>query len=148
MAARSGLCCCCAGALIRDESSVRGDLPSTETTARWAYSTRFVYGWGDTGRPQQATAGWLAALPVFEPHWQAGPDRATVLTCAGGDATQRLVFPSLLSSGLLAGRHADERAAEHSVLPVLPVWAACSTLPAGGLSPLTAPVPSRAVHCR
>jgi tocopherol cyclase len=28
-------------------------------------------GWGGgPGQKQQATAGWLAALPVFEPHWQ------------------------------------------------------------------------------
>lgn len=39
-------------------------------TARWAYSTRPVYGWGNVGSKQKATAGWLAAFPVFEPHWQ------------------------------------------------------------------------------
>ncbi|GAQ89951.1 tocopherol cyclase [Klebsormidium nitens] len=36
----------------------------------WDYQIRPIYGWGDTGAPQKATAGWLAALPVFEPHWQ------------------------------------------------------------------------------
>jgi len=42
----------------------------TVPTARWEYSTRPIYGWGDSGKEQKATAGWLAALPVFEPHWQ------------------------------------------------------------------------------
>ncbi|KAH0453104.1 hypothetical protein IEQ34_017428 [Dendrobium chrysotoxum] len=39
-------------------------------TARWEYSTRPVYGWGDIKSKQKSTAGWLAAFPVFEPHWQ------------------------------------------------------------------------------
>ncbi|KAJ0030801.1 hypothetical protein Pint_12817 [Pistacia integerrima] len=39
-------------------------------TARWEYSTRPVYGWGNVGSKQKSTAGWLAAFPVFEPHWQ------------------------------------------------------------------------------
>lgn len=43
---------------------------TTVKTIKWAYSTRPVYGWGDTDKNQRATAGWLAALPVFEPHWQ------------------------------------------------------------------------------
>ncbi|KAI5073573.1 hypothetical protein GOP47_0011586 [Adiantum capillus-veneris] len=43
---------------------------TTAKTVKWAYSTRPVYGWGDTDKTQRATAGWLAALPVFEPHWQ------------------------------------------------------------------------------
>jgi tocopherol cyclase len=42
----------------------------TVPTAKWEYSTRPTYGWGDKGGEQKATAGWLAALPVFEPHWQ------------------------------------------------------------------------------
>lgn len=43
---------------------------TTAKTIKWAYSTRPIYGWGDIDRNQRATAGWLAALPVFEPHWQ------------------------------------------------------------------------------
>lgn len=39
-------------------------------TARWEYSTRPIYGWGNVGSKQKSTAGWLAAFPVFEPHWQ------------------------------------------------------------------------------
>lgn len=27
-------------------------------------------GWGDLNQSQKATSGWLAILPVFEPHWQ------------------------------------------------------------------------------
>jgi len=42
----------------------------TVETARWQYSTRPVYGWGDVKSRQKSTAGWLAAFPVFEPHWQ------------------------------------------------------------------------------
>lgn len=48
----------------------RSTYVQTVKTARWEYSTRPVYGWGDVGSKQKATAGWLAALPVFEPHWQ------------------------------------------------------------------------------
>lgn len=29
-----------------------------------------MYGWGDVKSKQKSTAGWLAAFPVFEPHWQ------------------------------------------------------------------------------
>lgn len=47
-----------------------GLLPSTVKSVRWAFSVRPVLGWGNVGEKQQATAGWLASLPVFEPHWQ------------------------------------------------------------------------------
>ncbi|KAK6912736.1 Tocopherol cyclase [Dillenia turbinata] len=53
---------------IRDDG--RSDHAQTVKTARWEYSTHPVYGWGDIGSKQKATAGWLAAFPVFEPHWQ------------------------------------------------------------------------------
>ncbi|XP_048331844.2 tocopherol cyclase, chloroplastic-like isoform X2 [Ziziphus jujuba] len=53
---------------IRDDG--RSDYVETVKTARWEYSTRPVYGWGDVGSQQKSTAGWLAAFPVFEPHWQ------------------------------------------------------------------------------
>lgn len=29
-----------------------------------------MYGWGDVTSKQKSTAGWLAAFPFFEPHWQ------------------------------------------------------------------------------
>eukprot|EP00262_Sarcandra_glabra_P012044 TRINITY_DN3006_c0_g1_i1.p1 TRINITY_DN3006_c0_g1~~TRINITY_DN3006_c0_g1_i1.p1 ORF type:complete len:480 (-),score=68.94 TRINITY_DN3006_c0_g1_i1:45-1484(-) len=48
----------------------RSTSMETVKTARWEYSTCPVYGWGDLGSKQKATAGWLAAFPVFEPHWQ------------------------------------------------------------------------------
>ncbi|KAM2544478.1 hypothetical protein FF1_016951 [Malus domestica] len=53
---------------IRDDG--RSDYVETVPTARWEYSTRPIYGWGDVGSKQKSTAGWLAAFPVFEPHWQ------------------------------------------------------------------------------
>lgn len=59
------------GALVADETGAAGDLPSTVAGARWAFSVRPVSGWGAPQEQQRATAGWLAALPVFEPHWQA-----------------------------------------------------------------------------
>lgn len=48
----------------------RTDYAETVKSARWEYSTRPVFGWGDVGGKQKSTAGWLAAFPVFEPHWQ------------------------------------------------------------------------------
>ncbi|OWM86610.1 hypothetical protein CDL15_Pgr015645 [Punica granatum] len=53
---------------IRDD--VRSNSVETVKTARWEYSTRPVYGWGDVGSRQKSTAGWLAAFPLFEMHWQ------------------------------------------------------------------------------
>ena len=58
------------GAIVRQEAGAGGSLPSTVGSCRWAFSVRPVVGWGDAGARQKATAGWLAALPVFEPHWQ------------------------------------------------------------------------------
>lgn len=60
----------CLGSLESDDSSAAGELPPTVKSIKWAYSTRPVYGWGNSGADQKSTAGWLAALPVFEPHWQ------------------------------------------------------------------------------
>ncbi|KAG8375575.1 hypothetical protein BUALT_Bualt10G0114800 [Buddleja alternifolia] len=53
---------------IRDDG--RTNYTEIVKTARWAYNTRPVYGWGNVGSKQKPTAGWLAAFPVFEPHWQ------------------------------------------------------------------------------
>ena len=58
------------GSIVRAEAGAAGSLPSTVDSCRWAFSVRPVVGWGDAGGRQKATAGWLAALPVFEPHWQ------------------------------------------------------------------------------
>ncbi|KAK2661207.1 hypothetical protein Ddye_007740 [Dipteronia dyeriana] len=53
---------------IRDDG--RSNNLKTVKSARWEYSTRPIYGWGNVGSKQKSTAGWLAAFPVFEPHWQ------------------------------------------------------------------------------
>ncbi|CAL5022632.1 unnamed protein product [Urochloa decumbens] len=53
---------------IRDDG--RSKYVPNVQTARWEYSTRPVYGWGDVESKQLSTAGWLAAFPFFEPHWQ------------------------------------------------------------------------------
>ncbi|XP_058074300.1 probable tocopherol cyclase, chloroplastic isoform X1 [Magnolia sinica] len=53
---------------IRDDG--RSDNMKIVKTARWEYSTRPVYGWGNVDSKQKSTAGWLAAFPIFEPHWQ------------------------------------------------------------------------------
>ncbi|TYI79876.1 hypothetical protein E1A91_D05G052000v1 [Gossypium mustelinum] len=53
---------------IRDDG--RTSYARTVKAACWEYSTRPTYGWGDVGSKQKSTAGWLAAFPIFEPHWQ------------------------------------------------------------------------------
>lgn len=53
-----------------DGAAALDELKATVPSCRWEYSVRPVYSWGERGTDQQATAGWLAALPVFEPHWQ------------------------------------------------------------------------------
>ncbi|XP_024317006.1 probable tocopherol cyclase, chloroplastic isoform X2 [Brachypodium distachyon] len=53
---------------IRDDG--RSKYVPNVQTARWEYSTRPVCGWGDVTSKQKSTAGWLAAFPLFEPHWQ------------------------------------------------------------------------------
>ncbi|KAL4432855.1 hypothetical protein ABPG77_008181 [Micractinium sp. CCAP 211/92] len=58
------------GSIVRAEEGASGSLHSTVDSCRWAFSVRPVYGWGDEGERQRSTAGWLASLPVFEPHWQ------------------------------------------------------------------------------
>ena len=37
---------------------------------RWQYQVKPIYGWGNPQHLQQATAGWLSYLPIFEPGWQ------------------------------------------------------------------------------
>jgi tocopherol cyclase len=39
-------------------------------SARWKYHVRPIAGWGSAHGSQRATAGWLSALPIFEPGWQ------------------------------------------------------------------------------
>lgn len=58
------------GHLSLESKGVGGYIKPGVKECSWAYSTKRVHGWGDVGGKQLATAGWLAALPVFEPHWQ------------------------------------------------------------------------------
>ena len=44
--------------------------PGSGSSARWQYKIQPMYGWGDVGKPQQSTAGWLSSLQIFEPGWQ------------------------------------------------------------------------------
>ncbi len=59
-----------AGSVVAKEQGAQGKLPSHVSSAKWSFTVQPVYGWGDSGGKQKSTAGWLAALPVFEPHWQ------------------------------------------------------------------------------
>lgn len=65
----------------------------TVKSARWEYSTCPVYGWGDVMSKQKATAGWLAAFPVFEPHWQI---------CMAGGLSTGIVFIQFICDSDLA----------------------------------------------
>lgn len=38
--------------------------------ARWYFTVQPVYRWGQPWALQQATAGWMSFLPIFEPGWQ------------------------------------------------------------------------------
>jgi tocopherol cyclase len=58
------------GCIIDSPGTCPGSLPADVPFAYWSFAVQPVYGWGNAGEQQQSTAGWLAALPVFEPHWQ------------------------------------------------------------------------------
>eukprot|EP00241_Pyramimonas_parkeae_P004526 CAMPEP_0114272710 /NCGR_PEP_ID=MMETSP0058-20121206/28637_1 /TAXON_ID=36894 /ORGANISM="Pyramimonas parkeae, CCMP726" /LENGTH=882 /DNA_ID=CAMNT_0001391973 /DNA_START=28 /DNA_END=2676 /DNA_ORIENTATION=- len=59
------------GQLSAERGGAGPGPPSTVDTCKWSYATETVYGWGgNSSQKQLSTAGWLAALPVFEPHWQ------------------------------------------------------------------------------
>jgi tocopherol cyclase len=57
---------------LRADGATAGAGPSSSVgSASWSFRVEPAAGWG--GGPaavQRSTAGWLAALPVFEPHWQ------------------------------------------------------------------------------
>ena len=65
------------------ERFVQGGWQLTETqhqgrledgSVSWCYTIAPKLGWGGGGEAKQySTAGWLAALPVFEPHYQVKP---------------------------------------------------------------------------
>ncbi len=44
--------------------------PGSGQVAKWHYVVQPVYGWGQSGRKQQSTAGWLSQFQIFEPGWQ------------------------------------------------------------------------------
>ncbi|CCQ53308.1 tocopherol cyclase family protein [Crocosphaera watsonii WH 8501] len=44
--------------------------PVTNNYCRWCYDIRPVDGWGNRFYSQEATAGWLSFLPIFDPGWQ------------------------------------------------------------------------------
>jgi tocopherol cyclase len=46
----------------------QGALPAQN--CRWCYEIIPIYGWGQAQQIQQATAGILSYLPIFEPGWQ------------------------------------------------------------------------------
>lgn len=58
------------GNIIASEKGASGDLMSTVDSCRWELSIEPKSGWGKPSGRQKSTAGWLAALPIFEPHWQ------------------------------------------------------------------------------
>ncbi len=44
--------------------------PVSKNYCRWCYKIKPIDGWGHRFYPQQATAGWLSFLPIFDPGWQ------------------------------------------------------------------------------
>ncbi len=58
------------GAIVAEESGAGGPPLSTVGSASWCLNITPVSGWGNDRGSQQATAGWLSTLAVFEPHWQ------------------------------------------------------------------------------
>ncbi|GAB5358959.1 hypothetical protein AAMO2058_000503800 [Amorphochlora amoebiformis] len=47
-----------------------GSIDESVSECRWEIETRPSKGWGENFEKQKSTAGWLSALPIFEPHWQ------------------------------------------------------------------------------
>jgi tocopherol cyclase len=44
--------------------------PGSGRAVSWCYEIQPIYGWGDSRKPQQSTAGWLSQFQIFEPGWQ------------------------------------------------------------------------------
>jgi hypothetical protein len=81
---------------VADDGGAPGNLLSTVLSAKWAFSIKPVDGWGPRNGKQQATAGWLSALPVFEPHWQARQNMPHILHMPlGSSCSASSAFPSL-----------------------------------------------------
>lgn len=62
--------------------------PLRNEYCRWEYQIKPVYGWGKVQQLQQATAGWLSYLPIFDPGWQ--------ITMAHGLATGQIEWQGSL----------------------------------------------------
>ncbi|HBL09960.1 MAG TPA: tocopherol cyclase [Cyanobacteria bacterium UBA11162] len=43
---------------------------ATNSSCRWQYEIKPIYGWGNQNGLQQSTAGWLSYFQIFEPGWQ------------------------------------------------------------------------------
>jgi tocopherol cyclase len=44
--------------------------PKSQNYCSWQYKIKPIYGWGNANLKQQATAGWLSYLPLYDPGWQ------------------------------------------------------------------------------
>ena len=44
--------------------------PKSKNYYSWQYKIEPIYGWGNVNSQQQATAGWLSYLPLYDPGWQ------------------------------------------------------------------------------
>lgn len=44
--------------------------PANKNYCRWQYKIKPIYGWGNANSIQQATAGTLSYLPLYDPGWQ------------------------------------------------------------------------------
>ena len=44
--------------------------PKQKNYCSWQYKIKPIYGWGNVNSKQQATAGWLSYLPLYDPGWQ------------------------------------------------------------------------------
>lgn len=58
------------GQIVHSEEGAAGHIDNDVDVCKWCFEVKGQYGWGKPGEPQRSTGGWLAALPVFEPHWQ------------------------------------------------------------------------------
>ena len=82
-----------AGRIVAQHGSAGGQPESSVASAEWDFRVEPQFGWGDPGGKQKATAGWLAALPVFEPHWQVLPWQTTVQNVTTCASPSRRVLP-------------------------------------------------------
>ena len=60
------------GKLVGHDGSLGGVLEGQGVPGECFFDLKIdpIVGWGDFGKAQKSTAGWLAKYAVFEPHWQ------------------------------------------------------------------------------